>query len=172
LSNTGEVHWIRKGDPKPTREVKTVKASIMVWGCVWYNGKSELCICDKTIDASYYKEIFTIYLLPCIPNSTRYHFQQDNAAVHKSKKVMDWLPTVGVKLLEDWPAYSPDMNPIEHGWSWMSSYVNSQVPTNKASLERAINLAWQNLPQNVIRGYIENLPRVCQQIIAAKGDHI
>jgi hypothetical protein len=64
------------------------------------------------------------------------------------------------------------MNPIEHVWSWMTMYVKSQAPTNKASLQRAVELAWQDLPQNVIRGYIDNLVRVSQQVIAAKGDHV
>jgi hypothetical protein len=91
LSNTGEVHWIRKGDPIPMREVKTIKASLMVWGCVWYNGKSELCVCDQRIDANYYINILTNYLLPCIPNFNRYQFQQDNPRVHTAKKVMNFL---------------------------------------------------------------------------------
>jgi transposase len=80
LDSTGQVHWVKKGAPRPTREVKVVTASVMVWGCVWYSGKSELCICEQNIDADYYIKILTDYLLPCMPESSRYKFQAIEAA--------------------------------------------------------------------------------------------
>jgi transposase len=36
LSNTGTVHWIKKGEPIPTREIDDFKASILIWGCIWW----------------------------------------------------------------------------------------------------------------------------------------
>lgn len=77
-----------------------------------------------------------------------------------------------MRLLDDWPANSPDMNPIEHVWSWMKTYVNKEAPTDKQSLTKAIEAAWDEIPQNTIQAYIGHLNTVCQQIVAAKGDHI
>lgn len=172
LDSTGQVHWVKKGAPRPTREVKVITASVMVWGCVWWSGKTELCICEQNIDADYYINILINYLLPYIPDSNRYKFQQDNARPHTAKKTKSWLANFGVNLLEDWPADSPDINPIEHVWSWMKTYVSKEGPTDKASLIKAIEAAWDEIPQSVIQSYIGRLNNVCQQIIAAGGDHI
>ncbi|GFX58939.1 hypothetical protein TNCV_806431 [Trichonephila clavipes] len=42
-------------------------------------------------------------------------FQQDNARPHVAKTVKSYLDSQQVQLLP-WPAYSPDMSPIEHVW--------------------------------------------------------
>ena len=85
---------------------------------------------------------------------------------------MAWMREFAVRVLEDWPSYSPDLNPIEHVWSWMVSFVNRQAPTSKRELEAAVLLAWDRLPQSVIQGYVGHVNTVCQQVIAAGGDHI
>ena len=41
-------------------------------------------------------------------------FMQDNARVHTARLSMAWLEENEVEVLEDWPPYSPDLNPIEH----------------------------------------------------------
>jgi transposase len=172
LQNTGQVVWIKKGEAIPTREVDQMKASVMTWGCVWYGGKSTLHTTNKNINAQEYTSILSKHLLPCMPEGSRFRFQQDNASPHKAKHTAEWLAEFGVNVLPDWPPYSPELNPIEHVWSWMAAFVNGEGPKNQAQLERAIHLAWQEIPQNTIKSYIEHLPIVCRQIVDAGGDHI
>jgi hypothetical protein len=43
-----------------------------------------------------------------------YEFMQDNASIHMAGKVKEWFKARGILLLKDWPAYSLDLNPIEH----------------------------------------------------------
>ena len=39
-------------------------------------------------------------------------FQHDNASMRKARSIQKWFVAIGVEEL-DWPAQSPDLNPIE-----------------------------------------------------------
>lgn len=49
----------------------------------------------------------------------------DNGGSHKSQEVKDWLTThPGIIELDNFPPYSPEMNPIEHIWKELKKYIN------------------------------------------------
>ena len=145
--------------------------SLLVWGGIWTNGKTSIHITDDLIDADEYQNIIFEHVIePGIDRNKI--FQQDNAPPHKAKATLEFFEAMDLKLLENYPPYSPELNPIEKVWSWMSVQVSKIGPKNKEELMNAIDLSWKNLPQETIKKYISHLDTVCKKIKEAKGGSI
>jgi hypothetical protein len=46
----------------------------------------------------------------------------------QSRSTIEKIRRCGIKLLKR-PAFSPDLNPIEHVWAWMKNYIQNTYPT-------------------------------------------
>jgi transposase len=97
-------------------------------------------------------------------------FQHDNATPHTSKVAKEFLAKSGMQVL-DWPAQSPDINPIENLWAIVKQSIRQQKkqPTNLAQLERCVKAVWKTIPKETIRNLIDSMPRRIQAVIAARG---
>ena len=59
---------------------------------------------------------------PALFKSGQWHFHQDNAPVHNSILVTDYLTKMGIKTVPQ-PPYSPDLAPCEFVYSLSSEVV-------------------------------------------------
>ncbi|GFU65962.1 transposable element Tcb1 transposase [Trichonephila clavipes] len=68
----------------------------------------------------------------------------------------------------DWPAYSPDLNPIEHVWDMLGRRIAAHQPplTCPSELRRALFDEWCNIPQDQIDNLILSMPRRCDNRLA------
>ncbi|KAL0180149.1 hypothetical protein M9458_025591, partial [Cirrhinus mrigala] len=72
-----------------------------------------------------------------------------------------------------WPAYSPDMSPIEHVWDALDRRIRQRVlvPANIQQLRTAIEEEWTNIPQATINNLINSMRRRCVALREANGGH-
>lgn len=135
---------------KPQYTLKTVKhggASIMVWGCFSYCGVGPIYRIPGIMDQYGYIEILEDVMLPYAEDEMplKWVFQQDNDPKHTSKRAKSWFQAKKIDVME-WPAQSPDINPIENLWGDIKNAVHEAKPTNAAELWNVVQLAWARIP--------------------------
>ncbi|GFW05286.1 transposable element Tcb2 transposase [Trichonephila clavipes] len=74
----------------------------------------------------------------------------------------------------DWPARSPDLNPIEHVWDFLGRRLAARTlpPKTIRELRLALQDEWAAMPQQLIDTLILSMGRRCETCLAVRGDHI
>lgn len=86
--------------------------------------------CDGRVFEAYIEKVLVPAL---IPGQT---VIMDNASFHKSKKIKDLIEGKGCHLIY-LPAYSPDLNPIEHYWHMVKTKMRRFLKAEKNLYEAA-----------------------------------
>ncbi|GFY27916.1 transposable element Tcb1 transposase [Trichonephila clavipes] len=96
----------------------------------------------------------------------------DNCRPHRANLVEDFFFEEGIVRME-WPACSPDMNPIEHVWDALGRRVAGRQPHPQTlqELEKALLEEWDRIPQLVINSLIDSMPQRCSTLLAVRGNH-
>lgn len=151
--------WSKNGR-RQKLPAKKFPNKVMVWGAITYDKKLDLRFISGSLNGEGYQGILTTSLLPFLKEKENASmlFMQDNAPCHKSKSTMSFLERKNVQLL-DWPANSPDLNPIENVWSLLKREVAKSRASSRDELQTAIRNAWDRIDQNVIRSLFDSMPR-------------
>ncbi|GFS71184.1 transposable element Tcb2 transposase [Trichonephila clavipes] len=77
----------------------------------------------------------------------------------------------------DWPAYSPDLNPIEHVWVALGRRIaalshHPEKYQNTQQLKQNLIEEWALLPQEMLHQLVLSMRRRCETTIAVRGGHI
>ncbi len=98
--------------------------------------------------------------------------QHDNARPHVARICTQFLEAKNIPVLA-WPAYSPDMSPIELVWDALDRRIRQHVPVpaNIQQLRTAIEEKWTNIPQATINNLINSIQRRCVALREANCGH-
>ncbi|GAO15952.1 hypothetical protein UVI_02039730 [Ustilaginoidea virens] len=122
--------------------------SIMAWGAIYRTGRSPIIIMESI--RRLYLKVFYLFL------------------------TLSEHTIIRIK----WPAYSPNLNPIEHVWKALKQELVTANPhlsnlkknkAHKAELTECIKKAWAAIPQALITRLIESIPQRLHAVIRACG---
>jgi transposase len=162
-------------DPKYTRkDNERLEGKVSLWGCICAGGLGHAELYVDTLNAHRYQTILGLNLVSSAHQfwpSGQWWFQQDNWTVHTANTSQAWFHTHGVDLI-DWPAWSPDLNPIEELWNDLKSRVYARHAKTMEELERFITEEWAATDLNFIARICRNMPHRLQGVIANNGHKV
>ncbi|GFX01291.1 transposable element Tcb2 transposase [Trichonephila clavipes] len=143
----------------------------MVWVGIMMDGRTDLHFFDTgSVTAQIYRyEVLGPYVrLFRGVVGPDFIFMDYNAPCHRAVLIDDFLETENIQRMS-WPAYSPDLNPIEHVWDMLGRQIAalSHPPSSVTELKRALQEDWYRLSPQLIHHLIASMPpstnRRCRQ---------
>lgn len=150
------------------------RGSVMIWAGISIDHRTDLVVIPGRLNAmNYIENVLEDHVVPAAygvgPNFILMH---DNAKPHIAGITRNFLQERGIQVME-WPALSPDLNPIEHVWDQLDRRVRKRPnpPQTIQELTQALIEEWENIPQESLRRLVRSMPRRCEEVIRARGGH-
>ena len=154
--------------------VKHGGGSVMVWGCITARGTGRLHRIVGNLNAAGLCDIYQESLLGTFDDYwmtiNNVIFQEDNDSKHTSRLAREWRATNDVTRL-NWPANSPDLNPIENTWNEVDCRMRmrSRQPHTLDELWLALPEEWKSLDFRYIRNLYTSMNRCVTAVAENKG---
>lgn len=174
--NTQLVRY-KLGSSRPSRPMVKHPYKVHVWGAFCHQGPIGVELFTGSMNSVKYCEILQSQLLP-----NAYHagygwrFQQDNAPTHTARLTRQFFEMNNVPVI-DWPANSPDLNPIENLWAILkdkveekgNDWIRGKKMFSANDFQGIIRHEWDNLDQNLFFNLADSMSDRINQVIEKKG---
>ena len=154
--------WKHAGSPRPKkpRQSKSTHKLLMIpffdsTGMIYMHWVPT----TQTVNKKYYVEVLREFSKrfhwkrPALFKSGQWHFDQDNAPVHNSILVTDYLTKMGIKTVPQ-PPYSPDLAPCDF---WLFPKLRSCRYETIEEMKEAVTKVIDMLTQEDFHGAFEKL---------------
>ncbi|UYV68433.1 hypothetical protein LAZ67_5004299, partial [Cordylochernes scorpioides] len=160
--------------PSNIREIDSFRGgSLLVWAGISSSRRTPLHIFSGgTLTAQRYRdEILEPYLRPYRDQiGHNLILMDDNARPHRARLVNEYLQSENIRRM-DWPARSPDLNPIEHVWDALGRRIGARHPSPRTLVElrTALLEEWGLLPLDLLQSLVNSMRARCETLIAVRG---
>ena len=147
-----------------------------IWGCITKDSVGPIFIFTKNMNAIDYVNILknnlslNYYNKEIAVCNSNLIYQQDNDPKHTSKIATQYFETNQIIKI-DWPAYSPDMNIIEHIWKILKERVLSRIPQNIKQFKKFIKEEWYSISNETIKNLYNSKPKRINELKLNKGSY-
>ena len=164
--------WRKRGKFVIRRRFKKY-GKINIWGCFCASGFGKIILFTENLNAKKLIGIYNVGLLKSFPNISGGNMilQEDNDSKHTSKLAQLYRKYWRINRLE-WPANSPDLNPIENVWGIMKRKIGKIHPTNLVQLRFMIRKVWYGFSRSFARNLVASMPERLKMVIKSKGEVI
>lgn len=180
--------WV-PADVMPTAEVVKHSPAIHVYAGFSARGTSALIEVSGTtgfkfvagnkrargVQAAEYQHVLAQHLIPAARQQFgrgKWLLLQDGAPPHRAASTTALLAQQQVQLVQHWPGNSPDLNPIENLWSWVSRRLQARRFTSLAQLRKELKAAWLAIPNSLLRSLASSMSKRLQLVQAKQGQYI
>ncbi|GFT36099.1 transposable element Tc3 transposase [Trichonephila clavipes] len=147
-------------------------AEWLVWGGIILGSRTDLHFQSVTMTAHIYRDVILEQHVRSFRGAmcAEFLFINDNSRPHRANIVEECRQSEDITRM-DWPAYSPDLNPIEHVWDMFGRRITARQPplTCLPELRRALIDEWCNIPQDQYDSLILSMPRLPVEVNVRKN---